>query len=943
MPIPPLSHATTFVGRMTAWVKSHPQETWGDLTVLLPNSRAITFLKTELEVDAMPGTWLPEMSTLGHWAQGRTGLKSPPQLELLLTLYEVAQSFPADCGLPEWSSFDAFNMWGRCALGDFAAMENHWGTGGLTPSMVFTNLQKIKDIESWSFDSAELTVDQQRFLAQWDMLCPLMERFTERLAEHGHALPGRILRDCLATDISGKNVLIGGFNAMTPAEKNVLDALRSSGATVLWDSDRSIVDNPAVGAAFVRQHATATENSAIPDQLQHGERTLKAVRCSARSMQTQYVQKVLRERLAEGQTDFRRTAVVLPKADLVPQLLLALPEGLGAVNVTMGVPLNMTPVADFLFLALSLAGDAPRFRHDTLRAVLSHPITRKLHPEVPREERQLLEKMTRKFIFSVGQTDLEGMPHICRALGPWLDIKSSERATEHFVGALCNWADGNALQALKDPWLEAAWSGLQDVLCLHLRQQERAPESLNWLGLRSRLTRMLSSASIDLAGEPIEGLQIMGLLESRGLDFDEVFVLDVNEGTLPSGDAPPTFLPLDLRRRWDLPGRSDRDKLYGSHLIRLLHTARTSHWVHLDDQLNDAEPSRFIRIVDAWAQRDVPNIHVLHQMISTRSPGSAPETPGLDWNEGMHKAWHTLIHERGISPSAVNKLLSCPRQFRYRYLLRLGEPPEIEETMKASTQGSIAHAVMEKVLKEALGRELRKEDLKFEAKALSKLVNEAFFDKQRERMRYPKSATDSGENHLLLGQLTAVVRKWLKDEIEEIKAKGKGPTVIAVEQPLEAEIELSKPLKGGSKLKILGNADRVEHPAGRPKDLRIIDYKSGTVEKGDVRLKDQDWEEKLREGKKDKAVQLLIYAVMAAQAHPEASEILTGIRPGKSKSKGILHLEKKVGKNWGNWAASDSFEPFVDWLEALLHETESSQWVVHNPDAKYCDFCLGVE
>ena len=955
----PTSEKVTFVDRMAAWVRQHPVEEWSRLTVLLPNSRATLFLKRALEVGTPTGTWLPNITTLGAWAGACTGLKSMPGLEQLVELYAVARQFPNDSGLPEWNGFDAFSAWGQCALGDFNAMENYWGHKGLTPELVFTNLRQIKDIESWSFNSTELTDDQQRFLAQWDMLAPLMQRYTARLDALGAALPGRILRTCLAqghtADAAG--VLIGGFNAMTPAESNLLSALRTSGATVMWDSDKAIVNSVEVGAEFVRTHATALEKKAIPNQMRNGERVLRAVRCSARSSQAQYIRQQLEQRMLEAreqglEIDFSKTAIVLPKADLVPQLLLSLPPDLGAVNVTMGVALRLTPMADFLYLALTLADNAPSFRHDLLRNFLSHPVTRTFYPAVVKEEPRWMGNVSRRFIFRVNSNDLKETPGIERALAPWLTLRGASTnttatATEQaeFLSALCDWVPETALKNLDDPWLGSAWSGLQDVLALHLRQQEHAPEELNWRGLRVRLSRMLGQANIDLTGVPIEGLQIMGLLESRGLDFDEVFVLDVNEGTLPKGEAPPTFLPLDLRRNWDLPGRSDRDQLYGSHLIRLLHTAKTVHWVHVDDELGDAQASRFIRVVDAWAGRHLPNLHVEHQMISTDAPKSPPTTPPLHWNADMKKAWEKLIfgadEGKGLSPSALNTLLGCPRHFHYKYMLKMGEPLEVEDTMKPSTTGSIAHAVMEDLLKPITGRALQIKDLKDGLVNLEQRVTAAFFDDERQKQRYPKEATKEGENYLLLQQLTAVVRKWITDEIGEVKKSGGGPTILGVEQKFSERVGDID----GRAIAVQGFVDRVERPMGQPETVHLIDYKTGAVKSSDVKLPDTNWAEQLSENKKGKAVQLLLYAVMAHLKFPEAAHIKSSIRPGKSNAPGTLPLlggESSLGQN-KPWSEADSFGPFLDWLGETLRAAGSAENVVHNPDAEYCDYCLGVK
>ena len=181
-----------------------------------------------------------------------------------------------------------------------------------------------------------------------------------------------------------------------------------------------------------------------------------------------------------------------------------------------------------------------------------------------------------------------------------------------------------------------AWAGFRDIVALHIRCVERLGREPELSDARAQLQRWIGQHAVDLEGEPFTGLQVLGLLESRGLDFDEVFVLDVNESILPDGSPPPSFMPLDLQRANKLPGRPERDGIFAAYLHRLLHRARTVHLVHVGADLGDGgtEPSRHIAQLTRWAGESLPGVTVRTQHWSTPLPEPAPPVPDLAWTHG---------------------------------------------------------------------------------------------------------------------------------------------------------------------------------------------------------------------------------------------------------------------------------------------------------------------
>ncbi len=449
------------------------------------------------------------------------------------------------------------------------------------------------------------------------------------------------------------------------------------------------------------------------------------------------------------------------------------------------------------------------------------------------------------------------------------------------------------------------------------------------------MQQWMARHAVDLAGEPLEGLQVMGLLESRGLDFDEVYILDANEGTLPDGAPPPSFMPLDLQRSMGLPGRPERDGIFSAYLHRLLHRARKVHLLCVGADLGDSgtEPSRFLGQLEAWAAESLPGISVRKSLWSAPLPETAPPVPELGWSEGTRNAMDRML-ERGISPSALNQALTCERQFHYRYVLGLGEADAVEEHLEASTIGTIIHKAVEDGLAGAVGRKLERGDLHQLAKEVTPRLTAALASEKA------GARADTGENVLVLRMAAAMIGRWVRDELDEWRASS-DVTIVGLEEYLTRTF----PLEGGRSITFHGVADRVEvHRSPRGETWQVVDYKTGKVEGKELRL-GKNWREKLGDGKHGKALQLLLYAAMLRARHPEAGHIRSAIRAGR---KGPGDGSSLLTLKWeGSSQLDDTHDAMLgEWLAevvtGLLPDGPDAH-VAHNADSKWCADCLTLE
>lgn len=918
-----------------------PSEQWGDITILLPGRRPGRMLAEALAQEAGQGHWLPHISTLGEWSGAQLGLHVPGKLELLVELQQVAEKMRSAHTLPEWGSFDRFQPWGMAALADFNAADHHL----LDPRQVFRDLRNIKEIEAWSFNSPELTAGQQAFLRQWNTLHPLYEAFRQELLSVGLATSGLLAR-MMATEEHALDhvhgpVWMAGANALTPAERKTMDRLIHSGhGQWIWDTDRSLVMNGRETGRFVRENIASKAIDALPRPLADVAGTDKEktrdwhfITCSSRTMQTQYVREQLSQR--NGET-LDRTAVILPAADIAPLLLNALPQDIGKVNLTMGVPLDRTPLRSFLHLLFGLHGDQGRLHHSRLRALLAHPITRAMQPSASKELDQLTRTCINQSHIRLTRKELGDFPATDSMLGPWwagLETAAHDEGTTAVLSGVARWVEDHGAAMPKDPWLAAAWMGFRDVVALHERSVERLGVPPGLQETRARVQRWLGLHTVDLAGEPLEGLQVMGLLESRALDFDEVFILDINEGTLPNSTSPPTFMPLDLQRSLGLPGRPQRDDLFSVYLHRLLHRARRVHMLCVGAEQGDngTEPSRFLGQIEAWARESLSGVRIHKGLLSTPLPDSAPDIPDLEWSR---KALDSMEHmlQRGMSPSALNQALTCERQFHYRYILGLGETDAVEEHLEASTIGTVIHAAVEEGLKPSIGRVLTKNDLSALSKEVqSRLVTALLKEK-------PGAQVNTGANVLVLRMAAAMVSRWVRDEINEWQGE---VTITGLEEKLTRTFQL----EDGRSITFRGVADRVQRTSGPQGEVwQVIDYKTGKVEGKELVLKG-DWQETLRQGKRGKALQLLLYAAMLRSRHPEAGLIQSAIRAGRKgpgDASSLLTL-KWDGKTLLDPTHDDLLKEWLGAVVASLLPGEDQETVEHNPDSEWCSYCLTLD
>lgn len=909
--------------------------------VILPSQRAARkFERLYAEQMNGPG-WLPKTQTLGAAIQEHTQWLPLDGMEGLALLYALWKALPVSGSSEDQPnrSFDAFMPWGRIALRDFNEIDQHL----LDAQRVFQNLCDIEGIEDWSFgDPESLKEGQQAFLRQYLQLGPLYGAFTTALKERKQGYSGMLARQAATEQIQldYDRVFVAGMSALTPAEQQFLRAYeKADRLTWAWDGDVAYVENAATEAGlFIREQMRERKVpfSSLPNRLAHTPPRIHAVKCSSVVMECQYIRQAIGDL---GPDDLARTAIVLPDGNQLPLLLQSLPKGLQKdYNVTMGLAWSETPTHSFLRTVQRLVSrKRTTWNHADIRHVLSEPLLLQASADAPfaSDATSVLNQMaSRKWAW----VTLEQLHELSR--GPVHDFFAGLKPlltedVEPMISAFSRWVMhlGHKLDKNEesDPWVRMSWEKVAQCAGLVRRFQSKHGILASADELWGLLFNSLQSERIDLLGEPEAGLQIMGLIESRALDYDRIFLLDCNEGTLPKSSLPDSFIPFDLRHMWGLPSRHQREAIYAYYTYRLLNRSAEVHLLYRG-QDEASEPSRYLQQLERSFRpngQDLLTIQTTH--VHAALPAQRPEIQPLHWDDWARGELVGWAAQRGISPSAWNTFMACKRDFYYKYLLKLHEQDEFEDEMTASTFGTIVHKVLEDGFDALKNRPLRRDDLKALKDDISKLLQAAVAEE------YSLALTESGENYLHFAMAEATLLKLIDVELSELDG-----TRIRTVTDVEAKLGHTFPVESSPfpALRLHGMADRIDLEDGY---VVVTDYKTGTVKANELSLKD-DWLEKLAKGKSSKALQLLIYAAIALETlgpnggHLDA--VQSGIRSGKNARVGLLSLQIDGRVHITRNDAQRLLHWLVENLESL-HDHAGG--IEHATEARYCAYCTVLD
>ena len=877
----------------------HKYEDISSLIIILPNKRSGNMLLHTLSRKLKKTAFSPRVFSIEDFVAHISGLQSVGQSELLFALYDAyIKTHTKD----ERESFSTFCHWASTLLYDFNEIDQHLADQG----QVFDYLNAVQDINHWSIQE-ETTTMVTSYLSFWKKIPLLYRDFCERLLESGKGYSGLIYRKAaedieyyIANNTRLQHVFVG-FNALNKAEEHIIQALLTlEHNTIYWDIDNTFFENSHHQAAhflkthkaqwpyfkthsfnWISDHYRASKNVyeiAIPDDIS----------------QVNYIGHLLKD---YNENRLASTAIILANEALLVPMLSALPKNVKTLNVTMGIPLLKTPLGSFfehLFKMHKNKRDKGFYYKDVL-TVLNQPQTKRLLKKTGQDiNAHLVNTNTVYISYAAIQKLAVDQPLVIPLFDSW------QISPDNAINSCLSIAQAlQYLYAESGAYIEQEYAfGFYKVFNqLHVLNANHSHiDTFDALYLFYR--DALNAEKIDLKGSPYQGLQIMGLLESRLLDFETVIVASVNEGILPSGKTYNSYLPFDLKLAHKLPTYQEKDAVYAYHFYRLLQRAKDVHLCYTlaSDGVGSAEKSRFLM------QLSLENIHKIEVISASPLVQAAQDVPLVIEKTPEILDKIAQLATSGFSPSSLATYIRSPLAFYYTYILGIREQEQIEESLAANTIGTIIHNTLETLYAPFVEKQLLPETIDI---LLSKMPGE--IDRQYEIV-YKNRDYKSGKNRIIYEVISRYITNYLKQEKGTLQ-KGINTRVIAVERALQTSLLLKDIpynilLKGKVDLMIERNGIHT-----------IIDYKTGSISSSSLVLK--DWGSLTRnEGKYEKAFQVLAYAYMVAQNTPKVLPMQAGIIPLKNTDTAFIPFRF----NKDSLISGETLAHFDEVLKALITE-----------------------
>lgn len=804
------------------------------ICVVFNNRRSGLFLQESLRQLGPESFFLPQTVGMDDIVHSISGLDIIQKEYLLFELYDIHRGLtPAE---KEIQPFEQFISFGEMMLNDFSEIDLYMAD----VAQLFDNLYELKSIGEWDIGGAPLTPFQKNYLQFYRSLYDHYTRLHQRLIEQGKAYSGMAYRMAAeqveTVRLPYDRIYFVGFNALSKSEEIIIQTLHRQGqADLICDGDAYYYDQPEQEAGhFLRRLAKRFDT--LGDYIDHfarDEKHITLVESPEDLMQAKYAGDLIRRLVEQSNNplqELQNTALVLADESLLIPVLNSLPDNVGAVNVTMGYPLEHTAIHTLTLKLLATCKNMRRqqVHHRDLEDILSDTCIEKLiHKTLTRHTiRQYLYQRQQIFV------DRDALQQLATDLQ--IDIRWLESLwdiTPDRPDLLLSLLRQTA-KALQD--CNAFESSKKDTVSIHeyLRLTDHFSELQQRYGYIDRIDtferiylRMARRLSIPFYGKPLQGLQILGMLESRNLDFRRVILLSANEGILPAGRQENTLIPYNLKKAapFHLPTHEEKDAIYANHFYRLLQRTEQAYIVFSTqtDSSGKGEASRFVNQLTCELVPTHTNIHI-HKQIINPEIGSAVHRD----KQQTHAPKTGIVVERlrqlatrGFSPSALNLYRSCPMQYYIRYVLRAKESDELSDSLDHSQFGTLVHSILHDLYATLGDLPLTTENLQSLLARADTCIDEHFAVMGTEHVGH-------GRTYLQRQIAREEVHHLLKNDIALIES-GHRVQIVALEQPLEHTVVLAS----GETAKLIGTADRIDLLDGH---LRIADYKTGKVEPGEL-------------------------------------------------------------------------------------------------------------
>ena len=933
--------------------------------VVFPNKRAGLFFNEYLAAESDRPLWAPAYVSISELFRELSPFKPGDPIRLVCELYKV---FREETRSEE--TLDDFYFWGELLISDFDDVDKNL----VDADKLFANLQDLKNImdgydfldkeqeeairqffQNFSIDKR--TALKERFISLWDKLGVIYHRYRDNLSRLGIAYEGMMYRDVMERlDVSAlpyKHYVFVGFNVLNKVETEFFRLLQDAGkALFYWDYDIFYTRLPREqqppytheAGEFILRNLKVFPNQ-LPEEVFDVMRKPKQVRfisAPTENAQARFLPEWVRSVMKGGTAASREkeNAVVLCNESLLLPVLHSIPSEVKNVNVTMGFPLAQTPAYSFVnaLVELQTVGYRPqtgRFLYENVLSVLKHPYTRQLSAAAESLERSLIQNNRfypypselktdpfLDFIFTPQEGPLQLCTYLAGALREAAAIYRGMDDTKDIYSQL---------------YREALFKSYTLVNRL-LTLIEGGELTLRTDTLKRLLDRLMAASNIPFHGEPAIGMQVMGVLETRNLDFRNLLMLSLNERQLPKAGGESSFIPYNLRKAFGMTTIEHKNSVYAYYFYRLIQRAENVTLLYntAAEGLNRGEMSRFMLQFLIESPHDI----VREYLEAGQSPQQRRDIcveKSQEVLQRMCRIYDTRLHPKMLfSPSALNAYLDCRLRFYFRYVAGLKTPDEVSAEIDSALFGTLFHRSAERAYQDltAHGKDIGKKDLEELLKDKVKL--QSYVDNSFKEIFFHASEGEhpeyNGTQLIHAKVIASYLQQLLRNDLQYAPFRMEG-----MERSVSEVMEIDTS-QGKLPVRIGGTIDRMDV---KGETLRIVDYKTGGTPKIPEDISQLFTPAENRPGY---IFQTFLYAAIVCRMQPlkVAPSLLYIHRAASESYSPVIEMgparQPKTPVN--NFAFYE--EEFREHLQALLQEifdpAEPFSQTEHEKLCEYCDY-----
>lgn len=890
-----------------------------NVKIVLPSKRAKVFVKKELK-DKISLGFFPDILSIEELIEEISEIQQVDNIQLLFEFYNIYKSEEEQA-----ITFDSFSSWAFTVLQDFNEIDQHL----IDANDIFLYIRDIERLKKWSvkgtLNETDLIKNHNFFLQKLNNYYVKLYSFLEKnkigyqglmYREAYKNIDNYLIKNKL------KSFYLVGFNALNKAEELIFQKiLEQTNSEVYWDIDTYFLQKNHLAAKFIKNYKTSwkyyedREIKTISSNF-FSSKNIQIIGAAKNVTQIKYVGELL-----SNTKSLNNTALVLADETLLPIVLNSLPKNIDSINITMGYPLKDVSATNLFYNIFKLFLNQEKFNKTTenefyykdILQFFNHPSIYNLLPDINIKLNYIAEYnlsfLNKSQIFDalkIKKSDI---------YVKILDLFDAYDNLNILLQRIINLIEvlKENTTVLEKEYLFRFYTIFNQLFSL----QNQYNHFTSLKVLFQFFKQIVAQESLSFQGEPLKGLQLMGMLETRVLDFENVILVSANEGVLPANFQKNSFIPFDVKLQFSLPTYKEKDAIFSYHFFRLLQRAKQISILYntQNDSFGKGEKSRFV------TQLEMMNFEITRKIISPKVETTKKEIKVIEKNEEIQERLKQLAIE-GFSPSSITNYLRNPLDFYKQKILKIREFNNVEETVAANTLGTIVHETLDELYSPYEGQFLKVDILNKMKSQADNIVKKKF------KLFFRNGDITTGKNRLIFEVSKRFVQNFLDKEVEIVSNPKNTLKILATEQDLNTQIVIEGI---NFPIKLHGKVDRVDELNG---EIRIIDYKTGFVDSFNLKVSDFD---ELGKEKYHKALQVLFYVFLFRNSvnFKEEKPLIGGIYSFKNVNKGILTLNfsSKNNRKVEKLISAAHMEYFYDKLsEIILEIFDNSKPFIENSD-----------